>query len=133
MFASDPRLTRSAAPFLDLSLSTVLLKEDARWPWLIIVPRIESAQELTDLSDSEAARLLGEIRLCARAIAAEPRVERTNIGALGNITRQLHVHVIGRRPGDPCWPGPVWGQGEPEPMTPAGQVRALAAVRTALG
>lgn len=109
MFAIDPRITRSAASFLDLPLSTVLLKEDARWPWLILVPRVVDAQELTDLSDADAARLLAEVRLCARAIAAEPRVARTNIGALGNVVPQLHVHVIGRWADDAAWPGPVWG------------------------
>jgi len=109
MFAIDPRITRSAAPFLDLPLSTVLLKEDARWPWLILAPRIERAQELTDLTDADAARLLDEVRACARAVAAEPGVERTNIGALGNVAPQLHVHVIGRWAGDAAWPGPVWG------------------------
>ncbi|MDZ4778456.1 MAG: HIT family protein [Alphaproteobacteria bacterium] len=109
MFAIDPRITRSAAPFLDLPLSTVLLKDDARWPWLVLVPRVANAQELTDLSDEDAARLLAEIRLCARAIGAEPRVERTNIGALGNVVPQLHIHVVGRWVGDAAWPGPVWG------------------------
>lgn len=109
MFAIDPRITRSSAPFLELPLSTVLLKEDARWPWLILVPRVEGAQELTDLSDAAAARLLVELRLCARAIATEPHVERTNVGALGNVVPQLHVHVIGRWADDAAWPGPVWG------------------------
>jgi len=132
MFANDPRLTRSAAPFLDLSLSTVLLKEDARWPWLILVPRIESAQELTDLSDADAARLLGEIRLCARAIAAEPRVERTNIGALGNVVPQLHIHVIGRRAGDAAWPGPVWGVEGKVAYDPADRAALLARITARL-
>lgn len=109
MFAIDPRITRSASPFLELSLSTVLLKEDARWPWLILVPRVEGAVELTGLSDADAARLLTEIRACARAVMQEPGVERTNVGALGNVVPQLHVHVIGRWAGDAAWPGPVWG------------------------
>jgi len=109
MFAIDPRITRSASPLLELPLSTVLLKEDARWPWLILAPRMAGAVELTDLSEPDAARLLSEIRSAARAIAQEPGVERTNIGALGNVVPQLHVHVIGRWEGDAAWPGPVWG------------------------
>jgi diadenosine tetraphosphate (Ap4A) HIT family hydrolase len=109
MFVLSPDLTRSATAFFDLPLSTVLLKEDARWPWVLLVPRVAGASEMTDLADADAARLMTEIRAAARAVAAEAGVTRTNVGALGNIAPQLHVHVIGRWPGDAAWPGPVWG------------------------
>jgi diadenosine tetraphosphate (Ap4A) HIT family hydrolase len=109
MFAIDPRIGRSAAPFHELPLSTVLLKDDARWPWLILMPRRDGADALTDLAAADAAQLMDEIRLCVRAVAAEPGVERTNVGVLGNVAPQLHVHVVGRWPGDAAWPGPVWG------------------------
>lgn len=109
MFAIDPRIARSAAPFHDLPLSTVLLKDDARWPWLILVPRRAGAGALTDLAEADAAQLMAEIRLCVHAVAAEPGVERTNVGVLGNVAPQLHVHVVGRWAGDAAWPGPVWG------------------------
>ncbi len=109
MFALSPDLARSATAFLDLPLCSVLLKEDARWPWLLLVPRVAGASEITDLDERDATRLMAEVRAAARAVAAEPGVTRTNIGALGNIAPQLHVHVIGRWSGDPAWPGPVWG------------------------
>lgn len=109
MFVLSPDLTRSATVFLELPLSTVLLKEDARWPWLLLAPRVEGASEITDLDERDAAQLMAEIRAAARAVAAEAGVTRTNVGALGNIAPQLHVHVIGRWPGDAAWPGPVWG------------------------
>lgn len=109
MFALDPGLTRSAIAFLELPLSTVLLKDDARWPWLLLVPRIPGAGDMTDLDDVASVQLAREIARAARAIKAEDGVERTNVGALGNIVPQLHVHVVGRRAGDAAWPGPVWG------------------------
>lgn len=109
MFTLSPDLTRSATAFLELPLSTVLLKDDARWPWVLLVPRLTGASEITDLSEADAATLMRETRRAARAIAAEAGVTRTNVGALGNIAPQLHVHVIGRWPGDAAWPGPVWG------------------------
>jgi diadenosine tetraphosphate (Ap4A) HIT family hydrolase len=59
-------------------------------------------------------------------------VEKLNVGLLGNITPQLHAHVVGRRIGDPAWPGPVWGAGAPEPYAPAALTRALAAAAQAL-
>lgn len=109
MFALNPGLTRGATPVLELPLSTVLLKEDARWPWLLLVPRIFDVRDLGELLDADAAQLMREIGCAARAIVAEPAVDRSNVGALGNIVPQLHVHVVGRWPGDPAWPGPVWG------------------------
>ena len=109
MFTLDPGLTRSASPFHDLPLCTVLLKEDARWPWLLLAPRVAGASDIGDLDDADAQRLIAETRLAARAVAAEHGVARTNIGALGNVVAQLHVHVVGRWEGDAAWPGPVWG------------------------
>ena len=107
--ALDPGLTRSATAFLDLPLCTVLLKEDARWPWLLLVPRVAGASDLGDLDDTQSATLMTEIMRATRAIAAEAGVIRVNVGALGNIVPQLHVHVVGRWPGDAAWPGPGWG------------------------
>ena len=109
MFALDPGLTRSAAAFLDLPLCTVLLREDARWPWLLLVPRLANVSDLRALDDAQSAQLMTEIMQATRAVAAEAGVTRTNVGALGNIVPQLHVHVVGRWPGDAAWPGPVWG------------------------
>ena len=109
MFALDPGLTRSAAAFLDLPLCTVLLREDARWPWLLLVPRLANVSDLRALDDAQSAQLMSEIMQATRAVAAEAGVTRTNVGALGNIVPQLHVHVVGRWPGDAAWPGPVWG------------------------
>lgn len=109
MFALDPGLTRSATALLDLPLCTVLLKEDARWPWLLLVPCVAGASDLGDLDAAQAGQLMTEIARAARAVAAEAGVTRTNVGALGNVVPQLHVHVVGRWPGDAAWPGPVWG------------------------
>ncbi len=108
-FALDPGLTRSAAAILDLPLCTVLLKDDARWPWLMLVPRIAGLRDVVDLGAEDAAQLMAETMRAAKAVAAEHGVQRTNVGALGNVVPQLHVHVIGRWSGDAAWPGPVWG------------------------
>lgn len=109
MTTLDPALTRSATPIFDLPLCAVLLREDTRWPWLILVPRRPGLVALHDLNDADAAQLMAEVRAASRAVAAEPGVARVNVGALGNVVAQLHVHVVGRWPGDAAWPGPVWG------------------------
>lgn len=109
MFAISPDITRSASPLLDLPLCTVLLKEDARWPWLILVPRRAGIEHLTDLEPADMATAMDEMRDAFNAIRREAGVERVNMGVLGNVVPQLHIHVVGRWAGDPAWPGPVWG------------------------
>ena len=104
----------------DLALCQVRLQDDARWPWLILLPRIDHAVELTDLSRKDHGRLMGEIVTVSMAVRRlgeflERPVEKLNVAALGNVTPQLHVHVIGRRSDDPAWPRPVWGEGVAQP------------------
>ena len=110
-FALDPRLAADTHEIGDLALSRVLLMNDARYPWLILVPRRADLVEIADLDSVDRAALIEEIALVSAALRALPGVEKINVGALGNIVRQLHVHIVGRRLGDPAWPGPVWGEG----------------------
>jgi diadenosine tetraphosphate (Ap4A) HIT family hydrolase len=124
MFELDPafQLTSKALP--GLALCEARLQLDARFPWLVLIPRIDRAVELSDLSVEERAMLMAEIVVAGdvvRAVGAAlgRPVEKLNVGQLGNVTRQLHVHVVGRRQDDPCWPGPVWGQGEAQPYAAA--------------
>ncbi len=110
-FLLDSRLAGDTIPVGDLALSSVLLLNDARFPWFVLVPRRPAASELTDLSDEDAAALMREIRIATRVMMELSRPDKVNVGALGNIVAQLHVHVIGRFRSDPAWPGPVWGHG----------------------
>lgn len=114
-FILDPRLSAGTIPIGDLSLSSVLLMNDARFPWLILVPRRENVSELTDLAPDDAAALMDEIRIATRVMLDLAKPDKVNVGALGNVVAQLHVHVVGRYRSDPAWPGPVWGFGPPKP------------------
>lgn len=127
----DPAFETSSAPVGDLPLCHVRLQADARWPWLILIPRAPGAREVEDLSPGDRLRLIdeavaagGAVRALGRALALP--VDKLNWGALGNVTPQLHLHVVGRRVGDPAWPGPVWGAGTPE----AYEAEVLAYART---
>jgi diadenosine tetraphosphate (Ap4A) HIT family hydrolase len=111
-FVLDPRLSADTHVVGDLGLSRVLLMDDARFPWLILVPRHAGLRELIDLPRDEQHRLLDEIDRCARALRALEKPDKLNIGALGNVVAQLHVHVIARFAADAAWPRPVWGAGE---------------------
>ena len=112
----DPAFETGSVAAADWPLCHVRLQDDARFPWLILIPRVARAVELDDLSAADRAVLMEEtVRAGAvvRALgeAGGRPVEKLNIAAIGNVTAQLHVHVVGRRRDDGLWPDPVWGQG----------------------
>jgi diadenosine tetraphosphate (Ap4A) HIT family hydrolase len=110
-FSLDPRLAADTLEIGELGLSRLLLMNDARFLWLVLVPRIDNLTEIVDLDVGDRSRLMDEIAACSLWLRARAGVDKVNVGALGNIVRQLHVHVIGRATGDDAWPGPVWGAG----------------------
>jgi diadenosine tetraphosphate (Ap4A) HIT family hydrolase len=118
MFALDPRLETSSIFLVDLPLCQARLQADVRWPWIVLIPRRDALRELEELAPPDLDVLTREILSAGRAVraiadAAGRPVEKLNVGALGNMVAQLHVHVVGRRSDDPAWPGPVWGFGAP--------------------
>ena len=112
-FVLDARLQADSVFIADGPLSQVRLMNDTRFPWLLLVPRVEDASEWIDLDGAQQRLLLAEIHRAGSLLKREPGVQKLNIGALGNIVRQLHVHLVGRHEGDDAWPGPVWGAGTP--------------------
>ena len=137
MFELDPAFLATSAALRQLPLCDARLQLDARFPWIVLIPRIAGAVEIEDLSVEERAMLTAEIVLAGEAVRAvgdamgRP-VAKLNVAQLGNITRQLHVHVVGRRADDPAWPGPVWGQGVAEAYDALGLTAAVAAARARL-
>ncbi len=117
-FTLDPRLADAALPVGELPLSSVLLMNDARFPWFILVPRVPAVSEITDLPEADAAALMAELRVATRVMLDLARPDKVNVGALGNMVAQLHVHVVGRFRSDPAWPGPVWGFEAAKPYPP---------------
>ena len=115
-----------------LRLCEARLQSDARWPWIVLVPRRAGARELEHLNAPDRALFIEEIVAAGSAVRAigsalgRP-VEKLNLGALGNITPQLHAHLVGRRADDPAWPGPVWGVGTATPYEAVALDRARAA------
>ena len=131
-FVLDPRLASDTHVVGDLDFSRVLLMDDARFPWLILVPRRANLRELIDLDAAHQQRLLAEIDLCARVLRALEKPDKLNIAALGNVVAQLHVHVIARQANDAAWPRPVWGFGERVPHASLELHDRLDALRGAL-
>lgn len=114
-FVLHPRLAADTHAMGDLPLCRVLLMNDARFPWLILVPRRAGLHEMTDLPPEDATAMMGEIRLVSKALRDTLSPDRINVAAIGNMVDQLHVHVIARTMSDPAWPGTVWGYGGAKP------------------
>ncbi len=110
-FELDTRLATDSVLIADGPLSQIRLMNDDRFPWIVLVPRVAGASEWIDLDGGQQRLLLAEINQISQHLKQKPNVTKINIGALGNIVRQLHVHLIGRHEGDAAWPGPVWGNG----------------------
>jgi diadenosine tetraphosphate (Ap4A) HIT family hydrolase len=128
-FILDMRLESDAAFVADWPLCRVLLMNDARYPWLVLVPRRPGMVEVADLSAADRAVLMEEIVRASEILRSLPGVTKLNVGALGNVVRQLHVHVVGRRAGDPAGAGPVWGHSPAVPYAAGAQDQLLVLVR----
>lgn len=131
-FALDPRIAANTHFVAALRLCDVLLMNDSRFPWLILVPRINDAVEITHLSEEQKTDLWNEVDQASRALLGQTHCDKLNVGALGNIVRQLHVHVIARFTGDAAWPGPVWGAGTAIPYSEDDTAQFLQTFRTNL-
>ncbi|WP_442957919.1 HIT domain-containing protein [Phenylobacterium sp.] len=138
MFELDPAFLATSHAIGDLRLCAARLQDDARYPWIVLIPRRAALRELEDLPPGERGALLDEVIAAGDAVrklgeAAGRPVEKLNIAALGNVTAQLHAHVVGRRADDPAWPDPVWGRPGARPYDRLELETALAVARQALG
>ncbi|MDJ0928533.1 MAG: HIT family protein [Gammaproteobacteria bacterium] len=132
MFKLDQRLEKDCFVLGKLTLSQLLLMNNAALPWFILVPET-TAVEICDLAPDDQAELVTEINMLSILVQGFEGVEKLNIGAIGNIVNQLHVHIVGRYPGDYCWPGVVWGRETPQRYSQEGVDRILSSVRSVLG
>lgn len=132
-FQLHPRLAGDTLFLGDLPLCQLLLINDRRFPWCVLVPRQPDLRELHDLPADALARLMTEVVTVSRALEIHCNAFKINVGALGNLVPQLHVHVVGRREDDEAWPGPVWGHGQALPYQEAEAARLGNVLREACG
>lgn len=112
----DARLAADGPALADWPLCQVRAKTDMGLPWLVLVPRRVGLTEWHQLRPDEGAQLHQEIAVASRLLSQSTAPTKVNVGALGNIVRQFHVHLIARYDDDRAWPGPIWGH-PPAPMT----------------
>lgn len=136
-FRLDPAFIATSHKVADLPLCEVRLQDDTRYPWLVLIPRQPGLREIEELDTGHRIQLMEEIVLAGSAVRAVGTalglaIDKLNVGALGNVTAQLHVHVVGRRKDDPAWPGPVWGHSAGSAYAAQALAAPIAAARRAL-
>lgn len=108
-FSLHPRLAADTTIVGNLPLCQVLLSKEALGPWLILVPRKNDLREIHHLPETEQLQLMKESCAVATVLEKDYQADKINVGALGNLVPQLHVHHIARFKNDVAWPGPIWG------------------------
>jgi diadenosine tetraphosphate (Ap4A) HIT family hydrolase len=133
MFKLHPKLEEDSFFVADLKISRLLLMNDSNYLWLILVPKIENASELTDLNFEDQIEVLREINLCGKILKESFLVDKLNIAALGNVVPQLHIHVIGRMKNDVAFPKPVWNSAPAKSYAPAEAASVISKINELLG
>lgn len=131
MFKLHDQLRRDTLPVCRMKLSLVQLMNDSQYPWLVLVPTAENLVEIADLSEKQRKQLINEIAQAERVLQHVFNPHKMNVGALGNVVPQLHVHVIGRFREDAAWPAPVWGKAAPKPYDEASMRNIVAKLQNA--
>lgn len=115
MFTLHDQLRRDTLPVCRMKLCLVQLMNDAQYPWLVLIPAVENITEIHELNEKQRKLLINEIAQTQRVLQHCFEPHKLNVGALGNMVPQLHVHVVARFREDPAWPGPIWGKLPPRP------------------
>ncbi len=121
-FELHPRLAADTFTLGRFPLCRILLMNDARYPWCILVPERGGITEIHQLPQEEQSYLIHESSYLSVRMSELFSAYKMNVAALGNVVPQLHVHHVVRYEGDAAWPGPVWGVGETVPYTEAERV-----------
>jgi len=130
LFTLDPRLQQDTLYIGEFSLCKVLLMNDARYPWAILVPKITGLTEIFELDDAGQQQLMVESSFVASTLKKVIQADKMNVAALGNVVSQLHIHHVARFIQDETWPAPVWGKGQTIAYTPAESDAVIALLRS---
>jgi len=117
-FELHPRLAAGSVQLGELSGGRVLLKNNSLFPWLLLVPEVEEGIEDLHQLDADAfQRVTSSIRIVSNFVSRHFQPEKLNVACIGNQVRQMHIHIVGRSPDDPAWPGVVWSHDGRQPYT----------------
>lgn len=114
-FTLHPSLAEETVQISEWMLNRVYLMNERRYLWIVLVPALPGLKELHNVPPLKQGYLVAEIARTTERLQSEFNISHFNVGMLGNIVPQLHIHVVARREGDPAWPGPVWGHSPRQP------------------
>lgn len=130
-FELNERLAKGGFDFGTLGICRVLLKNNAVFPWFVLVPEVDvSITELHQLNEADYTSVCQITRQISQFVEQHFKADKINTGAIGNIVRQLHIHVIVRHETDPAWPGVVWSSKEKKTYTHEDQLAIHAAYKS---
>jgi len=110
MFKLHQKLSEDTICIGQLPLCKILLMNNELFPWIILVPKHADITEIHQLNETDRKNLIEEVSRISEVLQEVYSPDKINIGALGNIVPQLHIHIIARFKNDVAWPDPVWGK-----------------------
>lgn len=132
MFTLHPRLQNDCLELGRFKLCRLLLMNESRYPWFILVPEREGITEIYQLDAADQVLLMRESSWLSQGLAKAFAADKLNIAAIGNLVPQLHIHHIVRYRNDAAWPAPVWGKFDPLPYDETGLQGLMARLKAAL-
>ena len=129
MFVLNSILENDSFPILETKLCLIRLINDARYPWVLVIPKIPNISELHDLSGEEYAEVMETAYKLGAVLKSGFDADKINTAAIGNMVSQLHVHVVSRHEDDAAWPRPVWGVGEMEALADDEVIQRVTIIR----
>ncbi len=133
MFTLHPTLERDSLPIVEDDDLVLRLINDARYPWIVIVPKVPDIRELNELSEPMFDKTMALVRHVGGVMTTAFAADKINTAAIGNIVPQLHIHIVARRDDDTAWPAPVWGVGEMQPLEQSEVTRWVFRIQDGLG
>ena len=107
-FVLNPKLENGGFALGMIGGCRLLLKDNSLFPWLILVPEVEGIEDLHQLEPDRYVEVLAAVRKVSQFVESHFAPEKLNVACIGNVVRQMHIHIVGRSTGDPAWPGTVW-------------------------
>ena len=132
-FEIHPRLAAGGFEIGRLGGCSLLLKNNALFPWLLLVPEVEGIEDLHQLPPGQYEEVMLAMRRVSEFVAGYFHPEKLNVACIGNQVRQMHIHIVGRSSDDPAWPGTVWAYEGKRDYTEEEIEKIRAAARRFLG
>ena len=108
MFKIHKKFEKTTHYITDLKLCQIRLQDNAKFPWIMLIPKRNKVSQILDLNRKDQIRLMDEIQYCSKIMKKNFPCDNLNVEKVGNIVPQLHIHIVPRHKKDPSWPLSIW-------------------------